>query len=161
MVKTSYPTRLPWSLRGLVGALAAIAAGIALGDVAPSSSPATPPVAAAKPVPLPAGQVWECMVNGQRTFSDVRCGAESSIRQLGPINIMDASSAAPSARYAVYPTAYAPRPSPPPQMDADDYAPDVGNDTYWGPGVIVVNQRTLRGHHAPHSNHGHGRAAKN
>jgi hypothetical protein len=160
MVKTTYPARLPSSLRGLAGALASIAAGVVLADAAPATSPATPAVTAAKPVPLPAGQVWECMVNGQRTFSDVRCGAQSSIRQLGPVNIMDASAAAPSVRYGVYPTAFAPRPSPPP-MDADDNAADVGNDPYWGPGVIVVNQRTLRGHHAPHANHGHGRAAKN
>jgi len=160
MVKTSYPAHLPWSLRGLAGALAAIAAGFALADAAPSTGPATTAVAAAKPMPLPAGQVWECMVNGQRTFSDVRCGAQSSIRQLNPVNVMDASLAAPSVRYGVYPTAYAPRPSPPP-MDADDNATDVANDTYWGPGIVVVNQRPLRGHHAPHSNHGHGRAAKN
>jgi hypothetical protein len=160
MVKTSCRANLPWSLRGLAGVLAAIAAGFALADAAPSTGPAIPTVAAAKPVPLPAGQVWECMVNGQRTFSDVRCGTQSSIRQLSPVNVMDASFVTPSVRYGVYPTTYAPRPGPPPVAD-DDNSADVGNDAYWGPGVIVVNPRALRGHHAPHSSHGHGRTAKN
>ncbi len=165
-------------LRGVVGALAAIAAAAALADAAPSTGtnlpgaaslavpppvPATatltaPAVAAAKPVPLPSGQVWECVVNGQRTFSDVRCGAQSTVRQLNPINIMDVSSTRPSAPYGLYQTGYTPRPEPPaPEENAADYA----NDTYWGPAVVAINPRTMRGHRAPHSNHGHGRARKN
>lgn len=164
MHKPRYPARLPWSLRGVACALAAIASGLALADGAPSTVNSAATSAPAKPVPLPAGQVWECMVNGQRTFSDVRCGAQSSIRQLSPVNVMDVAASRPPARYGMYPTTYAPVSNPPmpyPSMAADDNAPDVANDTYWGPGVIVVNPRSLRGHRAPHSNHGHGRPAKN
>jgi hypothetical protein len=124
---------------------------------AATNSPAPPSVAAAKPVPLPSGQVWECMVNGQRTFSDVRCGSQSSIRQLSPLNIMDVSSTRSSAPYGVYQTGYAPRPSEP--AAPEENAADDANDVYWGPAVIALNQRQMRGHRAPapRSNHGHGR----
>jgi hypothetical protein len=160
MVDTMYAGLPSRRLLGFVGALAAIAAGAALADAAPSIGTGVPVVAAAKPVPLPSGQVWECMVNGQRTFSDVRCGTQSTVRQLSPINIMNVASTRPSATYGSYPTGYyAPRPIEPatPEESAADYA----NDAYWGPGVIAVNPRPIRGHHGPQSNHGHGRARRN
>jgi hypothetical protein len=179
MVESMYAGLASRRVRGVFGALAAIAAGAALADTAPSTGahvpgaagiaapspvpattdlPPAPAVAAARPVPLPSGQVWECVVNGQRTFSDVRCGAQSTVRQLSPLNIMDVSSTRPSAPYGLYQTGYAPRPEPPaPDENAADYA----NDPYWGPAVIAVNPRPMRGHRAPHSNHGHGRARKN
>src|ERR1700730_14522952 len=34
-------------------------------------------------------QIWECTINGQKTFSDYPCGDKASIREIGPINIMD------------------------------------------------------------------------
>jgi hypothetical protein len=34
-------------------------------------------------------QIWECEINGQRTFSDKRCGEKPSPRKIGPINTMD------------------------------------------------------------------------
>jgi hypothetical protein len=34
-------------------------------------------------------QIWECAINGQRTFSDKRCGEKPSPRKIGPINTMD------------------------------------------------------------------------
>jgi hypothetical protein len=34
-------------------------------------------------------QIWECAINGQRTFSDRRCGEKPSVRKIGPINTMD------------------------------------------------------------------------
>jgi hypothetical protein len=180
MADTMYAGLASRRLRGVFGALAAIAAGAALADAAPSTGgqvpgaagaaapppvPATtalpaPAVAAAKPVPLPSGQVWECMVNGQRTFSDVRCGAQSTVRQLSPLNIMDVPSTRPSAPYGLYQTGYAPRPTEPPAPE--DNAADFANDAYWGPAVVAVNLRPMRGHRAaPHGNHGHSRARKN
>jgi hypothetical protein len=77
-------------------------------DSAESPAPAAPGapaprVAAAPPQPqappLPAGEVWECMTDGQRTFSNAPCGPGASIRQLNPTNTMEASpefAAAPS-----------------------------------------------------------------
>ncbi len=180
---------MPQSLRGLVGTLAAFVAAVAAqsanADIVPSTgaAPSTsangpnatgaeitpalpstanrpaPAVVSAKPMPLPPGQVWECMVNGQRTFSDVRCGAQSSIRQLGAVNIMDATSTRPAAPFGLYPTGYAPRPNVP--MAPDDSAADDANDTYWGPAIVSINQRAMRGHRAPHANHGHARASRN
>jgi hypothetical protein len=34
-------------------------------------------------------QIWECVIDGQRTFSDKRCGEKPSVRKIGPINTMD------------------------------------------------------------------------
>jgi hypothetical protein len=61
---------------------------------APVAQPA--PAAAAAPIEaptsaLPPGQVWECRINGQRTFSNSPCGANASIRQLNTLNTMQAS----------------------------------------------------------------------
>jgi hypothetical protein len=43
---------------------------------------ATPPIE-------PSSQIWECLIDGQRTFSDKRCGEKPSLRKIGPINTMD------------------------------------------------------------------------
>ena len=37
----------------------------------------------------PTNRVWECTINGQKTFSDAPCGDKSSVREIGPINRMD------------------------------------------------------------------------
>jgi hypothetical protein len=58
----------------------------------------------------PAGQIWECTTNGQKTFSNNPCGAKSSLREFGPVNTMQAS---PVYRYS--------RPYPP---EPAYYAPD-------------------------------------
>jgi hypothetical protein len=48
----------------------------------------TPPVVA----PTPSGtQFWECTTNGIKTFSNDRCGSAAILREVGPINVMDAS----------------------------------------------------------------------
>ena len=56
-------------------------------------------------------QIWECAIDGQRTFSDKRCGEKPSLRKIGPINTMDPtpifrsnpSYASPSSYAAEYP----------------------------------------------------------
>jgi hypothetical protein len=46
------------------------------------------------PAPSPSGnQIWECTANGVKTFSNVRCGDAAVLREVGPINVMDASPA--------------------------------------------------------------------
>jgi hypothetical protein len=59
---------------------------------APSLEPASPP-AQVQPVAAPpvqsAGQIWECTTNAQRTFSSKPCGDKSTLREVGPINIMN------------------------------------------------------------------------
>jgi hypothetical protein len=93
-----------------------------LGAVMPLA-PVIPPT----PIPqstgseLPAGQVWECVVNGQRTFSDSPCGDHPAIRQLSEVNTM-----------AAVPVGRAPRLLPPdtnyagvgPEYAPDSYAPE-------------------------------------
>jgi hypothetical protein len=63
-------------------------------ETAPASVPAPTVVTAqlhtaAAPQVEQSSQIWECTVNGQRTFSDSRCGEKSSLRKIGPINTMD------------------------------------------------------------------------
>ena len=58
---------------------------------------AAPKLAAAPPARLRPGQVWECVIGGQRVFSDVPCGADASIRR---VRDLDSRDAAPAANYA-------------------------------------------------------------
>lgn len=50
------------------------------------------------PTPVPR-KVWECAVNGQRTFSDSPCGTTSMIRQLSETNRMDPTPVPPTVTY--------------------------------------------------------------
>jgi hypothetical protein len=96
---------------------------------------------------LPAGSVWECVVNGERTFSDAPCGAHASVRQLSELNLMD-SAGVPPAPYVGYDARYT-------TTVADQYAPDVGNDSYPNPEVILISERLRRAHSPGHGNHSH------
>jgi hypothetical protein len=66
---------------------------------APSQSVAatqTPPVAASSPSGT---QIWECTTNGIKTFSNSRCGSTAILRDVGPINVMDASPVASNVHW--------------------------------------------------------------
>jgi len=87
---------------------------------------------------LPAGQVWQCIRDGQRIFSDARCGDGATIRQLNDVNRMDA---APVSR----------APSYPPPFDAYE-APVDPDPGYVTQTVTVVDRlprvaRTREPHH--------------
>jgi hypothetical protein len=58
---------------------------------APSLEPASPPeqVQPVAAPPVQSGQIWECTANGQRTFSSKPCGDKSTLRDVGPVNIMN------------------------------------------------------------------------
>jgi hypothetical protein len=107
----------PWILGGLLIVLVAVAIGFVSSDQSgpPASAPhiqssaaplpaefSGPPTVTARnsdpPTPAPR-RVWECTVNGQRTFSDSPCGTTSTIRQLSEINRMDPTPAPPSVTY--------------------------------------------------------------
>jgi len=66
---------------------------------AAQASPAPPfapsvGTAQAQPAPNPSGnQIWECTTNGVKTFSNNRCGNAAVLREVGPINVMEASPA--------------------------------------------------------------------
>jgi hypothetical protein len=52
----------------------------------------------AAPTMQSTGRVWECTINGQKTFSDAPCGDRASVREIGPINRMDPSPIVSYAR---------------------------------------------------------------
>jgi hypothetical protein len=81
----------------------------------PATAPPADPSLALDPVqpagePMaPANQIWECTTNGQRTFSDKPCGGHATLREMNPLNVMNA----------------APRPQPPwPYQPDSNNAPD-------------------------------------
>jgi hypothetical protein len=65
-------------------------------------------------------QIWECTINGQKTFSDYQCGDKPSLREIGPINIMDPTPILPHSRSYVPESSGQPRYSDPSQQ-ADSY----------------------------------------
>src|ERR1700736_4343664 len=75
---------------------------------APAPAPAPAPtltVAQIRPVTPPIApnveanrQIWECTINGVKTFSDNPCGDKSSLREIGPINRMDPTPVLPHSR---------------------------------------------------------------
>jgi hypothetical protein len=72
----------------------AAAAVPAVAETAPP--PAAQAQAAAEPV-LQAGQIWECMTNGVKTFSNNPCGEKSTLLEVRAINTMNPT---PVVRYA-------------------------------------------------------------
>ena len=56
--------------------------------LATESAPATAPVQSAQAEPKQSGQIWECVTNGVRTFSNNPCGEKSSLVKVRPINTM-------------------------------------------------------------------------
>ena len=97
--------------------------------------------------PLPPGQVWQCVHDGLKIFSDAPCGSGATIRQLNDLNVMDP---APENRAPPYPSrmSYAPpasypRDAPPPVDDPSqrvDYANSAAADpVYVTQQVIGVN----------------------
>src|SRR5271167_1622368 len=142
MAKDTDADLFPWILGGVLITTVAVAAVIASTQMPASSTPKVPApsaigVATPAPTPppapiqapptmqpaaqdgLPPGSVWECVVNGERTFSDAPCGARSSIRQLSELNLMD-SAGVPPAPYGAYDSGYT-------APGADQYTPDVVN----------------------------------
>src|ERR1700676_2039641 len=96
---------------------------------APAPAP-TLPVAHIRPVTAPRApnveanrEVWECKINGIETFSDNPCGDKSSLREIGPINIMDPTPILPHSRSYVPESSGQPNYSYPRQQ-ADSYPSD-------------------------------------
>jgi hypothetical protein len=141
---------LPWILGGLM--IATMALAIAIGStnriaprnlqglsrttaqplpavvLTPVSAP-SPTVPAAQmqtvtPTMEPGGQIWECTIDGQKTFSNNPCGEKSSLREIGPINTMDPTPILPPIRSYESPSSYQPEyPYPSTQESADNSYP--------------------------------------
>jgi hypothetical protein len=119
-------------------------------------APAAPPATAMQPVTA-ADQIWECTINGQRTFSNNPCGEKSSLRKIGPINTMDPT---PVLRYS--------RPYQPETGYAPAYAQEYDNsgtqehadDSYQAlVGVPYLAHRRGERMHRPYQ-HTHGPAPR-
>lgn len=164
MPKSAQKDWLPWIFGGLLVAAAIPAvmavtgegtdngaplAGVAASGTAntvPPLAPRAPPRAqSAATVPLAPSpspkRIWQCVNNGQKTFSDSPCGPDASVRQLSEINRMDAtpvSHATPqSSAYSAYPSQDYPAASS--DQDAADAV--IGSSTSQ---FIVIDERQRR-----------------
>jgi hypothetical protein len=138
--------------------------GSAPASGAPSSSvptslmPAPSQNLAATPIPLvaapsPSGtRIWECTTNGVKTFSNDRCGSTAIIRDVGPINVMDASPASNVHWYG------------PDSNDSPDYyypnPPQSAGNSYPVVGVPYLERRRPEHPHQP-NNHDRGHPRRN
>jgi hypothetical protein len=95
-----------------------------------------------------ANQIWQCVNNGQKTFSDSPCGADASVHQLSEINRMDSTAAANATVYPTYlSSAYA---ATPPNQDSSDG--DVGSSANQ---FTVIGERGWREHRNRMHDHDH------
>ena len=121
----------------------------------PTPAPAPAPILAAAeiqtaaPPAEPNGQVWECTINGQKTFSDNPCGEKSSLRDIGPINGMEPTPILPHARSIVPQSSYQPEYSYPDEP-ADSYA---GEQPFVSNGYPVFVGIPYREHRRPDRGH--------
>jgi hypothetical protein len=109
------------------------------------------PEASAKNGPeLPPGEVWQCIVNGEKIFSDKRCGDGASVRQISDLNVMDVPAGPPQGSYGAYRSGYGagPYPSAPTYPDDEDDTGNVASDVY--PGQIIVARERARREHQNH-----------
>jgi hypothetical protein len=130
----------------------------------PAAGLPTPPAAStfaaaqmqtAAPPMQPSSRVWECTINGQKTFSDAPCGDKSSVREIGPINRMDPSpilSYAPSyGRESSYQPGYS-YPGEQPDTNAEQQFAGNPYPVFVG---VPVHERARPDH--THRPHGHNR----
>ena len=108
---------------------------------------APPPLSAGQPKSLPAlpaGEVWQCTMNGQPAFSDAPCGKDSSVRRLKETNVMDPSPSLPNWAYERPDARYPPVPAEPPMTQS--YDPDSYDDVYAVNPYTLANDRFRRAH---------------
>jgi hypothetical protein len=121
----------------------------------PTPVPAPPPSVAAAPVQAmtpepstePTVKIWECTINGVRTFSNKSCGDKPSIREIGPVNTMEST---PIFRFD---RAYGPETSYQPDYPYSD-AQESPDSSY--PAVVGIPFRERRRSDHAHQPHGHG-----
>jgi hypothetical protein len=136
VTKATETDLLPWILGVFFTAAGAIATMIATGVLphshtasaassiiatAKSQSAARSPMSVTARPPLPRDQVWQCVVNGQSTFSDSPCSKGASVRHLSQMNKMDAVAIpVPAASYNLPAPEYAPAFADPNTADDDN-----------------------------------------
>jgi hypothetical protein len=148
----------PRILRGL--SMAAVAIAVAVGS-AYATPPAPPQPAALAAVPAASSnQIWECTTNGIRTFSDKPCGTKPTLRELNPINGMDATPILPPSRSHQpqfdYPSEYS-------YPGAEDFYPatqESADSSYPVLAAIPFTARRLANHARRPYKHAHGPAPR-
>ena len=111
---------------------------------APPAGPASVDASASGGPQLPPGEVWQCIVNGQKIFSDKRCGNGASVRQISDVNVMDVPAPDP---YGMYRPGYAGAPYPVgPSYPDDEDDSGLDSDGYVGQQIIVARERARREH---------------
>jgi hypothetical protein len=131
---------------------------------APASEQAPPPSVAAAPIQAmtptppaePSVKIWECTINGLRTFSNNPCGDKSSIREIGPVNTMEST---PNFRFD---RAYGPESGYQPDYpysSPEDSSPQESPDSSYPAVIGIPFHQGRRPDHAhqprqPHQPHG-------
>ena len=128
-------------------------------DPAPAIVPAVTaaPTAGIPSATLPAvasGRIWECTIDGLRTFSGKPCGDKSLVREIGPVNGMDATPVLPYARSAGPDSRREPEYSYPGDQENPDPAQEVVHTSYPVFIGIPVHERRRPNHaHRPERGH--------
>jgi hypothetical protein len=114
---------------------------------------AVAPVQVARAAIQTTGQIWECTMDGQKTFSNNPCGEKSSLRVLGPINTMESARILAPARAYQAPSRYG-------EDIGYQGTQDQPDDSSQGAvGVPVYVHRIAERTHRP-SRHDHGRTSR-
>jgi Domain of unknown function (DUF4124) len=154
MSKDEHIDLFPWILGGLIIAIAiptVMALTRSASEIAPVTTmapvsadsrsvgvQATPLLDTVAPVKSKlANQIWQCVNNGQKTFSDSPCGADASVHQLSEINRMDSTAGANATAYPTWPSSSSA--ATPPNQDSPDA--DVGSSANQ---FIVIGEREWR-----------------
>jgi len=143
----------------------AVATVAAAPTVVPTSVPdpetVPPPTAQAQEPAVQSGQIWQCVTNGVKTFSNNPCGEKSSLIEVRAINTMNPT---PVARYA---RTYAPQQYSPAYADQntnsdEDAYGEQGADTAANSYTVVQGvaflprRRPDHPHHRPPFHHNPG-----
>jgi hypothetical protein len=116
-----------------------------------AANPSPPQTQAAVEPEVQAGQIWECMTKGVKTFSNNPCGEKSTLLDVGPINTM---SPPPAMRYVrSYGPGYTDQSASADTEDySDQYAADTGGNSYtYVGGVGLLARRRPENIHRPPS----------
>jgi hypothetical protein len=162
---TAQTTSAPDSLSSPAPATVATEPAVATVAAAPAVVPTSPdPETAPPPAQEPAvqsGQIWQCVTNGVKTFSNNPCGEKSSLLEVRAINTMNPT---PVVRYA---RTNAPQPYSPAYADQNTYSDqdaygEQGADTPVNSYTVVQGvaflprRRPDHPHHRPPFHHNSG-----
>jgi hypothetical protein len=93
----------------------------------------------------PGSQIWECTTNGVKTFSNNRCGSAAILRDVGPINVMDASPVASNVHW------YGPDSNDTPDYYYPDASQPAGNSYPVVVGIPYLERRRPEHPHQPNN----------